>query len=90
MPFHIIWVSFFELKSLSKTSQDHLKIAQRLNDLVGESRAYWALGNAHKSLGNKDRAAFYTREHLKLRYDYVQKYLNNKIIKVVIWATKTE
>ena len=46
---------------------EHLHIAQRLSDRVGESRAYWALGNAHKNLGNKDRAAFYTKRHLEIR-----------------------
>ena len=47
---------------------EHLHIAQRLTDRVGESRAYWALGNAHKHLGNKDRAAFYTKRHLEIRF----------------------
>lgn len=33
---------------------------------MGESRAYWALGNAHRHLGNLERAAFYTRRHLEI------------------------
>ena len=41
-------------------------IKKRLNDQVGESRAYWALGNAQRSLGNLERAAFYTRRHLEI------------------------
>ena len=41
-------------------------IKKRLNDQVAESRAYWALGNAHRSLGNLERAAFYTRRHLEI------------------------
>ncbi|KAH3793181.1 hypothetical protein DPMN_146686 [Dreissena polymorpha] len=29
----------------------HLKIAQELEDRVGEGRACWSLGNAHTALG---------------------------------------
>ena len=34
--------------------------------IFNSGRAYWALGNAHKNLGNKDRAAFYTKRHLEI------------------------
>ena len=42
----------------SANQNTRLKNKKRLNDQVGESRAYWALGNAQRSLGNLERAAF--------------------------------
>ena len=64
---------------------EHLQIAQLLGDRIGEGRAYWALGNAHKNLGNKDRAAWYTKRHLEIRF-LVTLYINFSILH--FWTRK--
>ena len=42
---------------------EHIKIAKKLDDIVGESRSYWALGLAHQKLGQKEQASHYLRLH---------------------------
>lgn len=42
----------------------HLKIAQELEDRVGEGRACWSLGNAHTALGNHEDALQFASKHL--------------------------
>lgn len=44
----------------------HLRIAQELCDRVGESRAYWSLGNAHSALGNHESALDFASKHLEI------------------------
>ncbi|XP_052221151.1 G-protein-signaling modulator 2-like [Dreissena polymorpha] len=44
----------------------HLKIAQELEDRVGEGRACWSLGNAHTALGHNEEALQYASKHLEI------------------------
>lgn len=44
----------------------HLRIAQELRDKVGESRAYWSLGNAHSAMGSHETALQYANKHLMI------------------------
>ena len=44
----------------------HLRIAQELDDRVGEGRACWSLGNAHTALGRNEEAIQYASKHLEI------------------------
>ena len=44
----------------------HLKIAQELEDRVGEGRACWSLGNAHTALGKNEEAIQFASKHLEI------------------------
>ncbi|CAC5363991.1 GPSM2 [Mytilus coruscus] len=43
-----------------------IEIARELEDRVGEGRACWSLGNAHKALGHHEETLPYANEHFQI------------------------
>jgi len=60
----------------------HLRIAQELDDRVGEGRACWSLGNAHTALGRNEEAIQYASKHLEISKE-VRRWIVPQIFKLL-------